>query len=484
MRRAAASTRAACCFAGLVIAWAIASVIAFSGAAIFVAHLNLKLQLVGVRVRDVAAVLSFGARVQSVHTATNGSSSSVAPTNANKAAAVPSSEAEALWPLVPPSPFPLCSAHQRRAQSLSFTAARRSALAGKAVRMSACAESDAWMAPLIEADLRGSSGNSAALQAPLRRMVLNVGANKGYLAAALLSRWRPASRASPAGVRSLIGSVPGVHERNLCGICYDCREAVPSLPTTGTRQTTMSVHAVEPAQTNFRLLQRFAASLVSGAAAVNASGAANVGADTSFPPLVVHEAAVSDYVGTARFADRGVGHEGSSLTNVGESTAATVRVTTVDALVASGEVPLVPGAVLDMLVVDTEGDDARVLRGATATLNRTRLVLFEYHGIGGWSPKVNGSSSLKDTIVWLDRAGFDCYLLWTGGSNWRLSGCWVDAFETRSWSNVVCVNRRDAAWSTAMARTALRRWRGKLIRDEAVKRIERLENENGSTVFA
>jgi hypothetical protein len=57
--------------------------------------------------------------------------------------------------------------------------------------------------------------------------------------------------------------------------------------------------------------------------------------------------------------------------------------------------------------------------------------------VGPWKDQ-----PLYDVIEFLYvQFGFTCY--WAGFNNtiWRITNCWLDHYESHSWSNIACVNR-------------------------------------------
>jgi len=89
-------------------------------------------------------------------------------------------------------------------------------------------------------------------------------------------------------------------------------------------------------------------------------------------------------------------------------------------------------AQIDVLKIDTEGNDPGVLRGAKATLARggATVVIFEYH--------VYWDSTLRDVTAQMEAHGYACYL---EGKNALLKlthGCWSPQLELKKWSNVWC----------------------------------------------
>ena len=101
---------------------------------------------------------------------------------------------------------------------------------------------------------------------------------------------------------------------------------------------------------------------------------------------------------------------------------------------------------IDILGIDTEGNDPLVLDGARDTLASgiVRYLEFEYHFQGAWA-----TTRLGDVVQRLDGLGFVCY--WIGrGRLWRISGCWHPAYEFHHWSNVGCVHESQTEWYAVM----------------------------------
>lgn len=110
-----------------------------------------------------------------------------------------------------------------------------------------------------------------------------------------------------------------------------------------------------------------------------------------------------------------------------------------------------------IIFIDTEGNDVLVLYGLAQTLatGRVRYIEFEGHSIGDW-----GTRKLSEAIVYLDSFHFDCF--WPQDPDQgkidkdlplsRITGCWDDRYDSldKTWSNVVCVNRKDKVWEPIM----------------------------------
>lgn len=84
--------------------------------------------------------------------------------------------------------------------------------------------------------------------------------------------------------------------------------------------------------------------------------------------------------------------------------------------------------------IDVEGFDYTVMKGASATLQRTDYLEFEYHAVGDWKVQ-----KLESAVAMLGEVGFVCY--WAGINQlWKISEtCWMDHYEFHNWSNVACV---------------------------------------------
>jgi hypothetical protein len=151
-----------------------------------------------------------------------------------------------------------------------------------------------------------------------------------------------------------------------------------------------------------------------------------------------------------RVADCVFGDEIESLAaQKGEDAKRSIPVSTIDDIYKNtGE--LANEAVLDILMIDTEGNDWAALQGAQQTIQRSRIVFFEYHHWGLWE-----KTSLGTVTSWLfDNFRFYCYFY--SEFLWPLSGrCWHSGFDMHDWSNVVCVRAGDI-WSFELAARAVK----------------------------
>ena len=343
------------------------------------------------------------------------------------------------WPRDIPRAPPLCSdveAHQQLAWWLTERKARPSA----------CTSSE-HLEILRDADF----ASHAALQHNVEKkhhVFVNVGANKGYLAATLLALWSPWLGINPTSChKSLMQLIPNENPEssNVCGVCQDCHDLI-LLPRNMTHDDILrlssfvsaSVFAVEPQQSNYALLQSLASQWSDL---------------SSVSPIIPCFVALADFEDTIQIEERGPGDEGASIgnENVGNKPKTTVHVTKLDYLVQSDLDPSL-SFVIDFISIDAEGYDPAILDGALETLPFTRALAFEY---GTWIMSGNErlrrrSRSLGEVVDKLDSHGFSCYLEWPSALI-RLSGCWMPEYETHSWSNVLCVSRRDKLWDRALA---------------------------------
>eukprot|EP00543_Licmophora_paradoxa_P003493 CAMPEP_0202449436 /NCGR_PEP_ID=MMETSP1360-20130828/8171_1 /ASSEMBLY_ACC=CAM_ASM_000848 /TAXON_ID=515479 /ORGANISM="Licmophora paradoxa, Strain CCMP2313" /LENGTH=370 /DNA_ID=CAMNT_0049067365 /DNA_START=44 /DNA_END=1156 /DNA_ORIENTATION=+ len=158
-----------------------------------------------------------------------------------------------------------------------------------------------------------------------------------------------------------------------------------------------------------------------------------------------HRYAISDVPGTAQFPS-GVapGSEAFGISSCKNNPmyCEDVEQITVDELAKRHFQPGTPEQV-DILMIDAEGYDFHVLKGAKETLKNTRFIEFEYHSF--W-----GEEKLEDAEKFLADLGFVCY--YEGIERlYRISkGCWIPEYEAHVWSNVACVHESEFHWVSMM----------------------------------
>jgi len=259
------------------------------------------------------------------------------------------------------------------------------------------------------------------------KIFVDIGMNKGYMGGAWYALWNPQLKLNPNTLGNAVRKVPPIGDQD-CGACGDCNDKVsPGSVANPTKDTLIKVHGFDGAQVTVQKHHKIV---------------------REFFPLVEgywtsSNNAVSDHEGTIDFPN--VLSEVASIhTNTGLSAAhkdkvfaddkkITVNMTTVDSFMKQWQVDK-----LFTLKIDTEGNDASVLKGAIDTLknHRTHIVQFEYHNLGLWASEEN----LKDHVERLDDYGYTCFLL-AHECTHILTKCWDPIFEFRTWSNVMCVSR-------------------------------------------
>lgn len=256
----------------------------------------------------------------------------------------------------------------RDAQAAWFT----TQMANGGSRPSACASGE-WMRRLRDLDFaRVVAAPAGATR--VHRVVLDVGANKGYVLSELLGLWQPWRGVNPQFVKAALDAVPGssAWEVHKCGVCSDCNEVLPApdapalaraaglaSPDEATARLRagvhMSLYGVEPQPSNIGLLRAVQGSF--DAARDDVARFAPGDAPTS---LQLFHMGFSDHDFTGRFEERGPGDEGSSLGNENRGSGQLVDVPVVSAdsfvaaNVASSEADRQGD--LSIMFVDTEGE--------------------------------------------------------------------------------------------------------------------------------
>ena len=114
-----------------------------------------------------------------------------------------------------------------------------------------------------------------------------------------------------------------------------------------------------------------------------------------------------------------------------------VPTTTVDQLLASQGLQAV-----DLCLIDTEGHDHAVLRGAENALrtHSLKIVTFEYGGLWCFRQPNNACIRLEPLIAFLANFAYSCWWLGNDGDVARIDPTCEDV-STRRWSNIGCMAR-------------------------------------------
>jgi len=270
------------------------------------------------------------------------------------------------------------------------------------------------------------------------KVFMDIGCNKGDDTIELLERWSPAGGPfeKSAWLKSYKNTVGYGHDIHACEWEWseDGGKRVGNVSTDYVRAKFLPQEAaqsavpgptaicVEPSDANLQALEATAAAL--------GYGKSDKGSLSIIHAAVTDEAAPG---ATAWFPDTSAGDEQGHL-NRQRRQRSYVNLTTVDRLAA--DFPKV-----DILRIDTEGWDPKVITGAASTLARVRYLEFEVLRGKKDTPWIQ--TTLGSVIKSLSRKGFECY--WAGNSGILISleKCWVEGFERPAWANVVCVKQQD-----------------------------------------
>ncbi|WIA23878.1 hypothetical protein OEZ85_013528 [Tetradesmus obliquus] len=268
------------------------------------------------------------------------------------------------------------------------------------------------------------------LFAGLEPVVFDVGCNKGYDTALMFEAFAAQEEFSRIALGKFYESNKQLNDSmsamngGTCGVCNDCKESFDSNMKARQRAAAnrrLQVHCFEPSETNYQGLAQMHKRFF---------GSSNKTARGN--ELRLHKAAMSNYTGTVQMPSNcGELCQIQAKSDSATATTTTVPLTTVDAMLDSLQLQR-----LFLLKIDTEGFDPLVLQGARRSLaeHKVDLVLFEYNSGGVWG--LNGLT-LKGVTAELESFGYICYF--EGSLLTRITGCWSDELEVKSWSNVICV---------------------------------------------
>ncbi|CAF1104882.1 unnamed protein product [Adineta steineri] len=252
-----------------------------------------------------------------------------------------------------------------------------------------------------------------------KMLFFDIGANKGYTIASWISLWMPYLGINTRSLGNYLRTKLNLDD---CGACSDCKEdKIEILNLTSRVNKTIEIYAFEPQPPTYKLLNHV-----------------HQWMNISF--LHLYDLAISNETGTGLLMKCHPGGEACGLNAKSDkknlSTHIQANLITLDKFIEDHKIY----RKIDLLKVDTEGFDPLVIQGANTLLTRhqIRLFIFEYHTVGMWS-----KTSLQYVITYLDNKGYLCYQIGKTGI-FRLTGCWSTFFETRFWSNVLCISRRES----------------------------------------
>lgn len=309
--------------------------------------------------------------------------------------------------------------------------------------------SEKWLELFKNSDMRNGSKTGYK--------IMNIGFNKGYNFATWLNVFAPSTKVDVPRWSTALGRIPSI--RNHCGACNDCQAPPIVSPHAGQSNPYIHIIGVDLNDANIRTVNSVMAHLnkTNNLSRINLE--------------LVHAAAGSPNkepgVNSLRVPKCMLGNELCRIPDDPSRLDASldfvdVPLVSIDGLVrkmhfikspqyrrhneSSSEGEGLPRHkrdstdVIDILHIDTEGNDAEVLKGSTHLLksHKIRALMFEYHHFLPW-----GNIKLSDVVKTIDTYDMECFFCGRGRL-WPISNeCWDELYEFHRWSNVMCVLRTD-----------------------------------------
>jgi hypothetical protein len=275
------------------------------------------------------------------------------------------------------------------------------------------------------------------------KVFVDIGFNKGYNYAIWASTWMPHAHVNSSLWFDLMGRVytePGEHR--LCGHCEDClydkfmsqlsKHVDTSLPYD--KHVVPKMYGIDINPTNIKLVNDIT-SIIKYEYSVDL----NV-------KLKLAAAAKENGVITVLKCEGGI-FEGCLIVKNPSDRNGVVEVPmmNLEQLIKTFDIEKNgDGVLIDILLIDTEGHDAEVLKGAYDILRQrraVRMISFELNENCPWP-----LTKLETIIQDLAKMSYVCYFQGQGRL-FRLTGCWTDLYEINRWSNIACVKRKDIWYS-------------------------------------
>jgi FkbM family methyltransferase len=251
-------------------------------------------------------------------------------------------------------------------------------------------------------------------------VAVNVGCNKGYDAVNFL---RMGLNDNSVSLASWKAAMPSNMKEGVCKQeVEDDQYHVKSSDTAPT--PTATVYCVEPVPATYQALK----------AAQESTGYGSKGL------RVLQYALNNDQPGHTLFSNATVGAEKQGLNkcDTRDGACESVKTSKLDTLLKEQDMA---DTRIDVLLIDVEGWDFEVLKGASKTLEQTAYVEFEYNWRGKWGED-QGNKPLLKAVTFLKYLDFTCYWPGKDGELWKLTGCWDKDYGGLYWANVACVNRK------------------------------------------
>ena len=260
-------------------------------------------------------------------------------------------------------------------------------------------------------------------------VLVNVGANKGYNAAAFMALHSQSGVTSRTWYRELLryakndtGHTHKFLKSYPCGFCGDCHAPNPAPHSRNGGR----VHLLELVEANRKLLRHLATRTGVGA------------------KVFVHDLAASNNTYLEPQPSDPAGSETATLQpgkrsrkkRLQRSGGKFLHVGTLDDFFSREKL-----SDIYAVEIDTEGHDPLVLEGMRESVRARRVgfLKFEYSKRGFWvDERVHERRTLERTLSWLHQAGYTCFME-AAGALAPLSGkCWNATLERPHWSNVLC----------------------------------------------
>lgn len=271
-----------------------------------------------------------------------------------------------------------------------------------------CTNEALWLVPWIDARPQRSSW-----------VMVDVGANKGYLIARWLGLLTQNERFTPESLGVYLYRNHGKEAmtsgvlNGLCGACCDCLD---KNVLTSNVAGNVKIVAIEPSLSNVELLRRFF---------------------MNRDDVQVMHAAVSNVSGVAYFPITAVGMEQGKLSSAGGDGMIQVQVKRLDEVLKD--------EYIHVLVTDVEGFDIHVQEGALRLLRERRVGVYQF--------EMHAEISYRPVFERLMDFGYACYFYSRRRSRKakfvpmfiRVTGCWSERFEPMvGFINAICHDASDA----------------------------------------
>jgi FkbM family methyltransferase len=286
----------------------------------------------------------------------------------------------------------------------------------------------------------------AQLSWPEVKNVFDVGGNKGYLGSLFLTLWGGGGlSSSPADVfahATRLGTWKG--SRNPAGYCRDGHNFAIQSYCPDDRYRDEGTGKCMMIDLGVRVFSfdgsSYLTSAINGIMTNQLFPDVTAGFESRRQMWTYSNFAVSNSVGTARFTkqskEKNAGFEGGGIRpDAPDGETEEVPMTTVDTLVKQLGI-----SKLDLLKIDTEGNDNKVLEGAENVL-KSQAGMFTFEG-------GLGITFSKEMVDMFDEWGYNCYSTSRAGLFKWNGNCmkekYMGGFKAKDKGNVFCVNRKRA----------------------------------------